>query len=209
MDRIKEGYNRWAGQYDTSLNKTRDLEAKSLQQLLDNMHFNRALEIGCGTGKNTQVLQYICDKVLAVDFSEEMLAIARKKVPASNVSFIQADITEEWDFAKETFDLITFSLVLEHIKNLTPIFEKAARILTLDGMVYVGELHPFKQYGGTKARFTEKEATTTLACFTHHISDFTDNASAGGLKIEKVAEFFDTPDKSTVPRILSLLFKKR
>jgi len=209
MDRIKEGYNRWAGQYDTSLNKTRDLEAKSLQQLLDNMHFNRALEIGCGTGKNTQVLQYICDKVLAVDFSEEMLAIARKKVPASNVSFIQADITEEWDFAKETFDLITFSLVLEHIKNLTPIFEKAARILTFEGMVYVGELHPFKQYGGTKARFTEKEATTTLACFTHHISDFTDNASAGGLKIEKVAEFFDTSDKSTVPRILSLLFKKR
>src|SRR6185437_13017092 len=111
MDQIKEGYNRWAGQYDTSLNKTRDLEAKSLQQLLDNMHFKRALEIGCGTGKNTQVLQYICDKVLA-----------------SNVSFIQADITEEWVFARETFDLITFSLVLEHIKNLTPIFEKAARI---------------------------------------------------------------------------------
>jgi protein-L-isoaspartate O-methyltransferase len=33
----------------------------------------RVLEIGCGTGKNTSVLAQIGEKVLALDFSENMI----------------------------------------------------------------------------------------------------------------------------------------
>jgi ubiquinone/menaquinone biosynthesis C-methylase UbiE len=48
---IKEAYNHWAKQYDTNLNKTRDLEAVALRESLANISFQTCLEIGCGTGK--------------------------------------------------------------------------------------------------------------------------------------------------------------
>jgi len=51
---VRNAYNIWAGQYDTNKNRTRDLEAVSLQQTLSDIQFDRCLEIGCGTGKNTQ-----------------------------------------------------------------------------------------------------------------------------------------------------------
>ena len=51
---VKEAYNIWAEQYDVNENKTRDLEGFSLRKILSNIHFERCLEIGCATGKNTE-----------------------------------------------------------------------------------------------------------------------------------------------------------
>ena len=49
----QEAYNNWASQYDTNINKTRDLEGKALRTVLSGISFESCLEIGCGTGKNT------------------------------------------------------------------------------------------------------------------------------------------------------------
>ncbi len=76
---VRNAYNIWAGQYDTNKNRTRDLEAVSLQQTLSDIQFDRCLEIGCGTGKNTQWLLTRARQVTAVDLSEEMLFRARQK----------------------------------------------------------------------------------------------------------------------------------
>jgi len=155
---VKEAYNNWADQYDTNSNKTRDLEAVSLRETLENTSFNTCLEIGCGTGKNTQWLLTKAKHITAVDFSEEMLSKAKEKTSSDNVEFVKADITEPWSFAKETrYDLVTFSLVLEHIENLNEVFRKVSQVITKDGFLYVGELHPFKQYLGSKARFEIEE----------------------------------------------------
>lgn len=64
----------WSSQYDTDRNRTRDLEALELREALAGQRFRRILEIGCGTGKNTQWLHGICRKCTAVDLSEGMLA---------------------------------------------------------------------------------------------------------------------------------------
>ena len=55
--------------------------ALSLRETLAGQRFNRILEIGCGTGKNTAWLQGIGGEITAVDLSEGMLAEARRKVP--------------------------------------------------------------------------------------------------------------------------------
>ena len=73
---IQQAYNAWSTQYDTNLNKTRDLEAQSLQTTLANINFDTCLEIGCGTGKNTAWLINKAKYITAVDLSEEMLAKA-------------------------------------------------------------------------------------------------------------------------------------
>lgn len=205
---VKKAYDSWSDQYDSNENKTRDLEAIALRSVLKDCSFDTCLEIGCGTGKNTAWLHSRCSSLTAIDFSEEMLAKAKQKIRAEHVRFIQADITKEWDFATEKSDLVSFSLVLEHIEDLDSVFRKVASCTKPGSLVYLGELHPFKQYSGSKARFETPEGTQVVTCFDHHISDFTDAAGSHGFRLEVLNEFFDEPGRKGIPRILALLFKK-
>ena len=205
---IQQAYNHWASQYDTNLNKTRDLEAQVLRSVLSTIAFDSCLEIGCGTGKNTAWLMQQAGTVTAVDFSEEMLALARTKIDAAHVTFRQADIKQPWDFRSDVYDLVSFSLVLEHIENLAPIFAEAAAALRPGGHVYIGELHPFKQYTGSKARFDTEAGQQVVECFNHHVSDFIQAAKTHGLQPVDLTEHFDDGDRTTLPRILSILFQK-
>lgn len=205
---IQQAYNQWSVQYDNGENKTRDLEAKALQQMLSSIRFASCLETGCGTGKNTAWLAERADRITAVDFSEGMLAKAREKVRSYRVSFQQADITRPWSFRECMYELVTFSLVLEHIENLTPVLQQAAAALHPGGYVYIGELHPFKQYSGSKARFDTAAGLQVVECFTHHVSDYTHAAQQSGLSIITVDEYFDNDNRHDIPRVLTLLLRK-
>ncbi|HTA62519.1 MAG TPA: class I SAM-dependent methyltransferase [Bacteroidia bacterium] len=204
----KQAYDTWAAQYDTNYNKTRDLEALALRTTLATINFDACLEIGCGTGKNTEWFITKAKQITAVDLSTEMLAKAKSKINSDKIQFIQADITKPWDFTNKKYNLVSFSLVLEHIENLEPIFDQVSKALVSGGHVYVGELHPFKQYAGTKARFETEEGTQIVSCFNHHISDFTSAAKKHGLEVVNVNEYFDDNDRTTLPRILTVLLKK-
>jgi ubiquinone/menaquinone biosynthesis C-methylase UbiE len=209
MSEVQQAYNSWATQYDTNENKTRDLEARSLRETLAPLSFTHCLEIGCGTGKNTVWLMEKAATVTAVDLSEEMLAKAKEKITAAHVQFVQADITQPWTFAAKQYDLVGFSLVLEHIELLSPIMKKVANVLTTGGYLYISELHPFKQYNGSKARFETEAGTQVVTCFNHHVSDFTDAATANGLELITLKEYFDEDDRNNIPRLLTLLFQKK
>ena len=149
---VKEAYNSWSQTYDEVENKTRDLEAQALRQLIKGEDLN-ILEIGCGTGKNTEYLQTITKHLIGADFSNEMLNQAKEKITNSNVEFQQMDLRETWNFNENSFDLITCSLALEHIEDISFIFAQVNIVLRPKGKFYLGELHPFKQYQGSKARF--------------------------------------------------------
>ncbi len=205
---VKQAYNIWADQYDINHNKTRDLEAISLRETLKDIRAERCLEIGCGTGKNTEWLINISANITAIDLSEEMLGKAKEKIVSDKVQFIQADITKDWDFTNGLYDLVTFSLVLEHIEDLSRIFKKLQIITGKGSYIYIGELHPFKQYSGTKARFDTEEGRQVVTCFNHHISDFTQPAKDNSFEIVRITEYFDDADKTTIPRILTLLLRK-
>src|SRR5688572_24045817 len=112
---VQEGYNQWAHSYDSGENKTRDLDKTAVQNILSPYGFLNVLELGCGTGKNTEWLALKAQQVTAVDFSEVMLQKAKEKITHSNVNFIQADVTKPWPFEKDCFDLVTCNLILEHV----------------------------------------------------------------------------------------------
>jgi predicted TPR repeat methyltransferase len=204
----RQAYNVWASQYDTNENKTRDLEQHALRENISPLSFDNILEIGCGTGKNTAWLITRAKMLTAVDFSDEMLAKAREKVTDLHVNFKQADINSDWTFGHGLYDLITFSLVLEHIANLDHIFAQAAAALKTGGHIYIGELHPFKQYSGSKARFDTENGLQVVECFTHNISEFVQAAKKYGFSILDINEYFDDNNHKTIPRILTMLLKK-
>lgn len=205
----QQAYNSWATQYDTNENKTRDLEAQALRNLLSSKSFHSCLEIGCGTGKNTEWLLQKAEQITAVDLSEGMIAKAKEKIKDPHVNFLIGDINGDWDFASGTYDLVSFSLVLEHIENLDHIFKEVFKVLEPGGLVYIGELHPFKQYSGSKARFETSEGVQVVQCYNHHVSDFTNAAKKYGLVITDIDEYFDDEDRTDLPRILALVFQKK
>lgn len=205
---VEKGYKYWSEKYDSNQNKTRDLEAVSLRKMLTNFSFNHCLELGCGTGKNTEWLITRGRKVTAVDLSDEMLAIAQKKVVIEDVDFIKADINQDWAFANVKYDLIVCSLVLEHIEDIHRIFRLISQYLSEDGLLYIGELHPFKQYSGTKAYYETEEGKQYVTAFTHHISEYLDAGQQAGLALKELREYFDDGDTESVPRILTMTFRK-
>jgi len=205
----KQAYNIWAAQYDTNDNKTRDLEGLALKLSLATVPFNKVLEIGCGTGKNTEWLIDKAVQITAVDLSDQMLARAKDKFTSNKVQFKQADITRKWNFKDGLYDLVTFSLILEHIENLDYVFNEVAKSLQEGGHVYIGELHPYKQYTGTKARFdTEEGDQQDVDCFNHNVSDFIVAGKKHGLHLVALDEYFDDNDRSQIPRIITILLKK-
>jgi malonyl-CoA O-methyltransferase len=205
---VQAAYTQWAATYDTDRNLTRDLDQSATRALLAGRRARSALELGCGTGKNTALLAQIAGRVQALDFSEGMLAQARAKVQAPNVTFTAADLTRPWPCADGSVDLAVGNLVLEHIADLGPVFAEAARALEPGGTLLLSELHPFKQYLGSKAVFQNGQERVELTAFVHHISDFLGAAAEAGLRLVDLKEWWHAEDQQAPPRLLTLLFVK-
>jgi ubiquinone/menaquinone biosynthesis C-methylase UbiE len=206
---VQQAYNVWAENYDTVQNKTRDIEGKALRESVKNNKPLDILEIGCGTGKNTEYLLTKAKHLIGADFSAEMLERAKKKITAENVEFRQFDLRESWNFAADSFDLITCSLALEHIENIDFVFGQAAKVLRENGRFYIGELHPFKQYQGSKARFETESGVFELECFVHHVSEFFEAAKGNNFNCVELKEWFDDDDKTQIPRLLTMTFRMK
>lgn len=205
---IKSAYNIWANKYDDDKNLTRDLDAEIVRKEFSDQRFNSILEVGCGTGKNTVYFSSISDQLTSIDFSDKMISKAKEKVKSENVSFKLRDITKDWNLEENQFDLITFNLILEHIENLNFIFEQAHKHLKSNGIVFINELHAFRQYHGKKAVYEENGETKEIDAFVHNISDFINLANKTGLKFLTLNEFWHEQDQNKLPRIISLKFIK-
>ena len=205
---IQKAYNEWSDLYDTDQNLTRDLDQKITREVLENLHFNAILELGCGTGKNTSFLSEIANTVHAVDFSQGMIEKAKKKVQAKNVVFSMMDITQSWLFDDRSFDLTICNLVLEHIQDMSFIFSEASRVLQNKGNFFINELHPFRQYDGKKARFSRDVEIIEVDAFMHHISDFLNAATANAFTLIGLNEYWHEEDQNKLPRIVSFMFEK-
>lgn len=205
---IEASYNEWSAVYDTNRNRTRDLDAQVMKDRFSLHRFRNAIELGCGTGKNTALLEQVADAVHAFDFSEGMLSRARTRVTSPHVKFARLDLNQtDWPIPTGSADLATFNLVLEHLPSLAPVLARAAACLSVGGILHVSELHPFRQYEGTQARFEGANGSEVkVEAFTHHVSEFIDAGQRAGLRLVKLNEWWHDEDAGRPPRLLTLEF---
>jgi malonyl-CoA O-methyltransferase len=206
--KIQDAYTRWSTTYDSDRNLTRDLDQLATEHALKGRSYQNVLELGCGTGKNTALLSRVSRNILAVDFSPGMLKQAKAKIDAGNVLFVVADLTKPWPCKTESVELIVCNLVLEHIEDLTPIFAEASQALTEGGLFFISELHPFRQYQGTQARFQNDQGTVFIGAFVHHLSDFLEAAEQNGFLFRTMKEWWHEEDQNKTPRLVSFTFEK-
>ncbi len=207
---IAKAYSAWAPHYDSDRNLTRDLDAEVTRRLLGSDRIPVIVEAGCGTGKNTGYFSQIADEVRALDFSEGMLEVARTRVTSQNVHFHQADLSSDWPRLANRAHLVSFNLVLEHIEALTPAIRQAAESLAPGGRIFISELHPFKQYQSSQARFLNADGQEVkVQAYTHHVSDFFGAAGECGLVPVRFNEWWHPDDQAgSVPRLATFLFQR-
>jgi ubiquinone/menaquinone biosynthesis C-methylase UbiE len=206
---IDQMYSDWSTTYDSDRNLTRDLDRAVTRRLLSGVQCNTILEIGCGTGKNTALLAAHTLRLHAVDFSAGMILKARQRLLARNVSFTIANLTNPWPCAPGFADLIACNLVLEHIAGLPFIFSQAWRALKEGGRLFISELHPFRQYQGTKATFQRAGSQIQIPAFVHHLSDFLNAAGEAGLSLSSLKEWWHEEDQGKPPRLVTFIFEKK
>jgi malonyl-CoA O-methyltransferase len=203
---IRDAYDRWAEQYDTDENATRDLNATVLREQAFLDADDAVLEVGCGTGLNTEWLAEQAGSVVATDFSAEMLETARRRLSGTGVTLRRMDVTGPWPVGPNRFDAVVATLLLEHVERLGFVFREARRVLRPDGAFYLCELHPYRQLGGTKANFDPDASgeTVTIDAFTHPVSEFVNEGLDAGFSVRRMGEWHGPDDE--VPRLLSILF---
>ena len=206
MNKIMNDYNKWAFQYDNNINLTRDLDKIVIKKSLVNLNFSNVLELGCGSGKNTEWLITRANKLVGLDFSKGMLDIARNKIISPKAIFIETDLNEKWAISNNAFDIATINLTLEHIEILDHIFSSLFMKLTRGGKCFVCEIHPKKQLSGSKARFEINGTEFILDVFQHSEEDYIQSAEKAGFKLLTKKDWYD--NENDIPRLISFLFEK-
>ncbi len=109
---VRKGYNKIAGKYSKQRKRyqSKTLLLKFLKYIKKN---SKVLDLGCGAG--IPVSKFLADdgcKVVGIDFSDGMLNLARKNVPAAR--FVKKDITKI-KFKEDYFDGAVSFYAIIHI----------------------------------------------------------------------------------------------
>jgi ubiquinone/menaquinone biosynthesis C-methylase UbiE/uncharacterized protein YbaR (Trm112 family) len=94
------------------------------------------LDIGCGSGRFTEIALKAGAKVVAVDYSTSVNACYENLKDHKNLFVIQGDIYS-LPFKDESFDYIYSLGVLQHTPNVRKAFESLVPILKKEGMICV------------------------------------------------------------------------
>jgi ubiquinone/menaquinone biosynthesis C-methylase UbiE len=128
-DRLADRYSRQPiadeAAYQTKLRVTREYLRPDME----------VLEFGCGTGGTALSHAPFVRHIRAVDFSKNMLEIARSKAEAqraTNVTFEQADVTE-LKVADGTYDVVMGMSILHLMKDRRAVIAKVFRMLKPGG----------------------------------------------------------------------------
>jgi demethylmenaquinone methyltransferase / 2-methoxy-6-polyprenyl-1,4-benzoquinol methylase len=102
----------------------------------------KALDLACGSGSLTRDLAERAGPggyVLGVDFSEEMLKVARGR-PAPNIEYRLGDATDLRGVAENSFDAATIAYGARNIPDLDALFAQMARAVKPKGKVMCLEI---------------------------------------------------------------------
>lgn len=187
---VRDGYDRWAQVYDRDGNPLIALEDPAVRRAVGDVAGLRVLDLGCGTGRHAFWMAAAGAVVTGVDFSDGMLAEARRKPGAAAIRFLRCDLHEPLPFRDGAFDAVVSGLVLEHIGGLDRFFGAARRVLRPGGRAVISAMHPAMFQRGTQARFTDPGSGEVVrpGSVDHQVGDVVAAAARAGFAVEALEE---------------------
>jgi ubiquinone/menaquinone biosynthesis C-methylase UbiE len=111
----------------------------------------RVLEIGCGSGNGTRLIQKYLrpERIDAIDLDERMIEIARRKNIKGSNSFSIMDASH-LEFPDESFDTVFDFGIIHHVPNWRDCVNELFRVLRPGGVLMAEELsaESFKRIPG-------------------------------------------------------------
>jgi ubiquinone/menaquinone biosynthesis C-methylase UbiE len=137
---VTDGYAAWAPTYDAPGNAMIEREQPVVQRIFDSLPASDALDAACGTGRHSEYLAQRGHRVVGVDVTEEMLAVARQKVPSA--AFHRAAL-DSLPVADTSVDLVVCALALSHIADLQRALTEFRRVLRPGGSLVISDSRGF------------------------------------------------------------------
>jgi SAM-dependent methyltransferase len=164
--------------------------------LLPSVRGKDALDAGCGHGWYAGWLLSNGARVVAVDCSARMAALADERL-AGRARVIHADVSNLRSvFDDETFDLVLSSLVLHYIADLSKAFSELARVLRPNGILVFSTHHPIRPAtildpGYLHAELIEEEwgwLGEKMRYYQRPLRDLTEPLATAGFMMERICE---------------------
>ncbi len=117
------------------------LERPATLSLLPDVNGKTVLDAGCGAGIYSEILYKKGATVKALDYSHEMLRLARERVP-EGVAFIEQDLNQALPYPDKTFDVVLCSFAVHYVKDWVSLFNEFSRVTKSRGLVVFSTIHP-------------------------------------------------------------------
>lgn len=185
---VRTGYGQWVGHYEQTVEDVMDLALLDKLAVPHWEKLHRVVDLGCGTGRTAAWLKaHGVPHIDGVDLTPEMLARARTR--GAHDQLVEADVTRT-GLETGTYDLAIASLIDEHLPDLHPFYEEAARLTRPGGLCVVVAYHPhFIMTAGMPTHFTSEDGEdVAITTHLHLISDQINAALTAGWRLTEMHE---------------------
>jgi SAM-dependent methyltransferase len=179
------GYGEWAATYDGVVRDEMDIR---LLERVESVAFEgRAIDLACGTGRvGTWLRKHGVARIDGIDLTEPMHERARARGVYDELRL--GDIRDT-GFASHAYDLVTASLVDEHLADLSPMYAEAARLLAPGGALVIVGYHPqFLMTVGMPTHYHRGDEAIAIETHLHLLSDHVRTGRSHALTLVEMHE---------------------
>ena len=136
-------------------------ERPATLSLLPDVNGKSVLDAGCGSGAYTQWLVKRGATVVAVDASQKMVDLTKKKM-GSTVKALKNDLRMPLEFLDaSSIDIVICALMLDYVEDLISVFAEFCRLLKPAGLLIFSIPHPFNEFSKRGTNYFSVEPIVT------------------------------------------------
>lgn len=149
-----EGYKKIR---DNEVNANNLFEIPALFSMMPELKGKRVLDLGCGFGEHCkQFIEQGAQKVVGIDISEKMLAVAQKENANPNISYINMPM-ENIGELDEKFDVVVSSLAFHYVEDYAGVVKNIYNLLDKEGIFIYSQENPLCTCHSGGDRWTRDE----------------------------------------------------
>src|SRR5579883_470536 len=185
---VEEGYGEWARTYDEIEVGMLDKQLLARIRTVPWAQIRQAADLACGTGRiGVWLQQQGVETIDGSDLTAEMLEVARARGVYRQLHLGDLRATP---FEAGQYDLVTEVLADEHVPELAPLYQEAARLARVGGYFMLVGFHPYFLLRGIPTSFTRSpDESIAITSYVHLLSEHVQAALAERLALREMYEW--------------------
>jgi SAM-dependent methyltransferase len=185
---VQEGYTTWAATYDqATMKELMDYRLLARIAAVAWEQLETVADLACGAGRiGAWLKEHGVRFVDGVDLTEAMVEQARAK--GAYRQLLLADLRQT-PLSAHSYDMVSVVLADEHVPEVLPLYQEAARLVRPQGYLVLVGYHPFFQLSGIPTTFERSTGEpATIEGYVHLFSEHVQAATACGWLLRELHE---------------------